>query len=173
MRRIFLLRHAKSSWDIEGQEDFDRPLNQRGRNSVPAVGAYLRAQEIAPDLILCSTACRTRETLALLLPFLRGEATIRLEDRLYLASADRLAAALKLLDNAVRQVLIIAHNPGIQELALSLAAKDRSGERRAMESKFPTAALAEIDLPGRPWSSLEPHAGRLVRFVTPRSLSQD
>jgi phosphohistidine phosphatase len=172
MRRLFLLRHAKSSWETAGQEDFERPLNERGRTSVPMIGAFMLQHGVAPDLVLCSTACRTRETLALVLPFLRGEASIRLEDRFYLASAAKLSAALKRLDNAVRQVMIVAHNPGIQELALGLVANDRSDMRQAIESKFPTAGLAQIDFPSGPWSSIEPHGGTLVRFVTPRSLAQ-
>lgn len=173
MRRLFLLRHAKSSWQTDGQEDFDRPLSERGRSTAPAIGAFMRQNDIAPDLVLCSTACRTRETLALVLPFLRGEATIRLEDRLYLASAAKLSAGLKRLDNASRQVMIIAHNPGLQDLALALSAKDRSQALQAIESKLPTAALVQIDFAMSRWSSLEPHSGTLARFVTPRSLASD
>ena len=173
MRRLFLLRHAKSSWQTDGQEDFERPLNERGRKSAPAIGAYMLRQGIAPDLVLCSTACRTRETLALVLPFLRGEATIRLEDRFYLASAAKLSAALRRLDNAVRQVMIVAHNPGIQEAALALSAEDLSADREAVERKFPTAALAQIDFAAGPWSAVEPHCGTLVRFVSPHTLAED
>jgi phosphohistidine phosphatase len=173
MRRLFLLRHAKSSWQTDGQEDFDRPLSERGRASAPQIGAFMLRQAITPDLILCSTACRTRETLACVLPFLRGEAVVRLEDRFYLASAAKLSAALRRLDNAARSVMIVAHNPGIQELALVLSAEDRSDIRQAIESKFPTGALAEIELPLDRWSSVEPHCGTLVRFVTPRSLAAE
>jgi phosphohistidine phosphatase len=173
MRRLFLLRHAKSSWQTDGQEDFDRPLNERGRASTPAIGAFMLRHGIAPDLVLCSTACRTRETLARILPFLRGEASVRLEDRLYLASAAKLSTALKRLDNAARQVMIVAHNPGIQDLALALSADDQSDARKAIESKFPTAALAQIDFAARSWLSVEPHSGTLVRFITPRALALD
>ena len=173
MRRLFLLRHAKSSWQTDGQEDFDRPLNERGRTSAREIGAFMLRQGIAPDLVLCSTACRTRETLALILPFLRGEATVRLEDRFYLASAAKLSKILERLDNAARQVMIVAHNPGIQDLALALSADDRSDARTAIESKFPTAALAQIDFAARSWPSVEPHSGALVRFVTPRALARD
>ena len=162
MRRLFLLRHAKSSWQTDGQEDFDRPLSERGRSTAPAIGAFMRQNDIAPDLVLCSTACRTRETLALVLPFLRGEATIRLEDRLYLASAAKLSAGLKRLDNA-----------GLQDLALALSAKDRSQALQSIESKLPTAALVQIDFAVSRWSSLEPHSGTLARFVSPRSLASD
>ena len=170
MRRVFLFRHAKSSWQTDGQDDFDRPLNARGRKSAPAMGAFMRENDIAPDLILCSTAWRARETLALVLPHLRGETTIELEDRLYLASATKLFARLKQLDHARRQIMIVAHNPGLQDLALLLAAEDDSAERKAVEGAFPTGALAQIDLPASAWSSIERHCGTLVRLVTPRAL---
>jgi len=170
MRRLFLLRHLKSSWQTDGLDDFERALSARGRNAAPAIGAFLAQNEIAPDLILCSTACRTRETLALVLPFLRGEAVIRLEDGLYLATAAQLTARLERLDKTARQVMIIAHNPGLQELAVMLSSKDGSADLAAIEDKFPTGALAEIELGDGRWPSLKPHAGALVRFVTPRSL---
>jgi phosphohistidine phosphatase len=154
----------------KGQDDFDRPLNARGRKAAPVMGAFMRANDIAPDLILCSTACRARETLALALPHLRGETTIELEDRLYLASATKLFARLKQLDHPRRQIMIVAHNPGLQDLALLLTAPDESAERKAVEDAFPTGALAQVDLPASAWSSIEQHGGTLVRLVTPRAL---
>jgi phosphohistidine phosphatase len=173
MRRLFLLRHAKSSLQTEGQDDFDRPLNARGRKDAPVIGASLRDNDIAPDLILCSTACRARETLALVLPFLRGEATIQLEDRLYLASAAKLLARLKQVDGARRQVMIVAHNPGLQDLTLMLSADDKNGNRHAIEGKFPTGALAQIDFNIAEWSSLVRHGGQFARLITPRSRASD
>lgn len=171
MRRLFLLRHAKSSWQTEGQDDFDRPLSGRGRKSAPVMGAFLRDTDIAPDLILCSTACRARETLGLVLPYLRGEATIQLEDRLYLASAAKLHARLKQLDGSWQRVMVVAHNPGLQELALMLSTEDETDNRRAVETKLPTGALVQIDCPVTRWSSLARHSGQLARLATPRSLA--
>lgn len=173
MRRLLLLRHAKSSWKTEGQDDFDRPLSPRGRKSAPVMGAFLRDADIAPDLILCSTACRARETLSLILPFLRGEATIQLEDRLYLASAAKLLARLKQLDSPWQRVMVVAHNPGLQNLALMLSAEDKNGNRQAVESKLPTGALAQIDCPVTQWSALARQGGQITRLVTPRSLAAD
>jgi phosphohistidine phosphatase len=173
MRRLFLLRHAKSSWQTEGQDDFDRPLSARGRKGAPVMGAFLRDNDIAPDLILCSTARRARETLALALPFLRGEATIQFEDRLYLASAAKLFARLKQLDGAWRQVMIVAHNPGLQDLTMMLSAENENGNRHAIDGKFPTGALVQFDFQIAEWSSLTRHGGQLVRLVTPRSLAAD
>ena len=171
MRRLFLLRHAKSSWQTEGQEDFDRPLNARGRKAVPMIGSYLQDNGCSPDLILCSTACRARETLGLLLPCLRGEATITLEDTLYLASADRLLARVKETGDGFTDLMIIAHNPGMQDLTLTLAAFGT--DLPTVREKYPTAALAQIDFDANSWASIDPQAGVLARFVTPRALETE
>ena len=171
MRRLFLLRHAKSSWQTDGQGDFDRPLNARGRDTAPRIGASIRDDASSPDLILCSTACRARETLSLILPCLQGETTILLEDALYLASTDRLLARLKKVDDAFSDVMIIAHNPGLQDLTLALAAFGSA--LPSVQSKFPTAALAQIDFDAHGWSSINPQSGVLSRFTTPRGLAEE
>lgn len=168
MRRLFLLRHAKSSWQIEGQDDFDRPLNARGHKAGPLIGAYIADHDLSPDLILCSTACRARQTLALILPSLEGEATILLEDALYLASSERMLARLAQCDDRFGNVMVIAHNPGLQDLTLSLAGFGK--ELPAVKKKYPTAALALIDFKIDSWAAAAPHEGVLTRFVTPRSL---
>lgn len=169
MRRLFLLRHAKSSWQVEGQDDFDRPLNARGRKAGPLMGAFIAENDSSPDLILCSTACRARQTLALVLPFLEGEATILLEDALYLASSDQLLHRLTRADDRFGRVMIIAHNPGLQDLTLSLAAF--GAELGTVKRKFPTAALGQIDFDIDSWAAVAPQEGVLTRFVTPRGLS--
>lgn len=169
MRRLFLLRHAKSSWQTEGQDDFDRPLNARGRKAGPLMGAYIAEHGTSPDLILCSTACRARQTLSLILPFLAGEATIHLEDALYLASSDRMLARLVQAEDSFERVMIIAHNPGLQDLTLSLA--EFGADLETVRNKFPTAALAQIDFDIDSWAAAAPREGILTRFVTPRGLA--
>ena len=173
MRRLFLFRHAKSSWQEDGQDDFDRPLNARGRKAPPVTAAFLRRNGLFPDLVLCSTACRARETIALALPFLQGEATILLEDRLYLASAAKLFNRLHEIDDRFRQVMIVAHNPGLQDLALMLTASGADDDMTLIQSKFPTAALAQIDFRAESWSTVMRRTGMLVHFVTPRVLAAD
>jgi phosphohistidine phosphatase len=173
MRRLFLFRHAKSSWKDDGQDDFDRPLNGRGRKAVPVTAAFLHRSGLFPDLILCSTACRTRQTLALALPCLEGEATILLEDRLYLASAAKLFNRLHEIDDRYRRVMVVAHNPGLQDLALTLAGTGSEDDMALVRSKFPTAALAQIDFASGSWATMARESGSLVRFVTPRVLESE
>lgn len=171
MRRLYLLRHAKSSWQNEEQDDFDRPLSGRGRKAAPVTAAFLRRNALFPDLILCSSACRSRESLALTLPCLRGEATILLEDRLYLASAAKLFNRLREVDDRFGQVMIVGHNPGLQDLALMLAGDGPEDDMAQVQEKFPTAALAVIDFAVQSWTGVERRGGALARFVTPRALA--
>jgi phosphohistidine phosphatase len=129
---------------------------------------YLDAEEIRPELVLCSSALRTRETLARILPGLGSELTVRIEPSLYSFDADGLFQRLRDLPADVGSVMLIGHNPGMQELASSLAAEgDRLDELR---KGFPTAALAELDVPIGSWDELAPGSGRLDRFIVPREL---
>jgi phosphohistidine phosphatase len=165
--RLWLLRHAKSSWDDPDMEDVDRPLAPRGARAADRMRDYLDAEEIRPELVLCSSALRTRETLARILPGLGSELTVRIEPSVYSFDADALLQRLQQLPADVGSVMLIGHNPAMQELASVLAAEgDRLDELRR---GFPTAALAEVDLGGS-WRTLAPGTGRLTRFIVPREL---
>lgn len=173
MIRLYLFRHAKSSWKTDGLDDFDRSLNGRGRAAAPAMGAFMRDEDINPELILCSAARRTRETLALILPFLRGDTVIHIEHDLYLADTNSLFNRLRGITPDVGHVMLIGHNPGMQDLAEHLIVPEESPAQRGLRSKFPTAALAEIRLETGRWADLTPHGGTLTRFTTPRALQAD
>ena len=148
-------------------EDVDRPLAPRGARAADRMRDYLDAEEIRPELVLCSSALRTRETLARILPGLGSELTVRIEPSLYSFDADALLQRLQQLPADVGSVMLIGHNPAMQELASLLAARgDRLDELRR---GFPTAALAEVDLGGS-WGELAPGTGRLTRFIVPREL---
>ena len=166
MRRLFLLRHAKSSWDEPGLADRERPLASRGRKATKLIAAYLRDEGISPQLVLCSSSVRTRETL-------RGlrldEADVRIEDDLYGASADELLAVVRHLPDEVDSVMLVGHNPGIEDLTIRLSGQ---GEELArVRQKFPTAALATLELDGS-WRELAPGGAELVAFVKPKELSK-
>jgi phosphohistidine phosphatase len=169
VRALYVLRHAKSSWDDPALADHERPLALRGQRAAKRIAKHMRRNEVEPELVLCSTATRARETLELLRPALRS-AKVLLEDDLYGASADALLARLRRVPDDVRSVLLIGHNPGLQELALVLA---REGEGRdRLETKFPTAALATFTL-AEPWSRLSPGGAALAGYVVPRDLGEE
>ena len=164
--RLYLLRHAKSSWDHPELADHDRPLAKRGRRATKALARYLREHEIAPELVLCSTARRARETLERIEPAL-GTPSVRYESELYAASAGALLERLREVPDEVSSVMLIGHNPGIEELAHGLA-----GPAPELGAKFPTGALAMLTLTGARWRDLDRGGARLVGFVRPRDLER-
>jgi phosphohistidine phosphatase len=166
MHTLYLLRHAKSSWDDPTLSDRERPLAPRGRRDAKRIAKHLRRTGSEPELVLCSSAARTRETLELVQPALAGP-TVMVEEELYGASSDELLARVRLVPDAVASVMLIGHNPGIHELALSLASVGDELER--LEAKFPTAALATFDLP-KTWGQLAPADATLAAYVVPKQL---
>jgi phosphohistidine phosphatase len=169
-RLLYLLRHAKSSWAAEDVPDRERPLAPRGRSATGLVGAYLRRQGIEPDLVLCSPALRARQTLELIETSLGEHADAQVEDGLYGASAEQLLGRVRQLPDSSSSVMLVGHNPGLQDLALLLAHDGEELER--LRQKFPTGALAAIVLPIAGWARARAGAGRLVRFVEPRRLTR-
>jgi phosphohistidine phosphatase len=168
MRRVYLLRHAKSSWRDRSLADRDRPLAGRGRRAAKAVARHLEAEGIRPDLVLCSPARRTRETLERVERGFGDQVEARLEEALYGASEAELLARIEALPQQVGSVMLIGHNPGLEELALALASEGAGLAR--MREKYPTAALATIDLPADHWSAIRRGSGELVGYVRPKDL---
>lgn len=164
MRRLLLLRHGEALPGAPEGSDRDRPLSPHGRRSASAVAAYMEREGILPDLALCSTAQRARETLE---PVCRRAHALetRFEDELYLASDASLASRLERLDAAASRVLLVGHNPGISGLALWLDpdARDRL--------RMPPAALAILALRVDGWSDLCRGSARLEDLVFAESLS--
>ncbi|MGY2053120.1 SixA phosphatase family protein [Methylobacterium sp. JK268] len=168
MRRLILLRHAKSDWP-DGVADADRPLAARGREAAPRMAAHLAEEGLVPDRVLVSPARRTQETWDLVAPALPGLA-VETVPQIYEASAQRLLDVVRSVDDAVATVMLVGHNPGMQELGqLLLSDEDRDG-LRALSRKYPTAGLAVIDLSAASWSAVGPGSGTLERFVTPKTL---
>jgi phosphohistidine phosphatase len=167
VHRLLLLRHAKSSWADPGVRDHDRPLNERGRRAAAAIGDQLRKEGWIPDVVLCSSARRTCETATLLA--LPETAELVVEHDLYLADADTVLHRIRAVDDRARTVMVVGHNPTMHEVALNLAADGSKPALRSLGEKYPTGALAVLDL-DRVWLALAPATGRLVAFVTPRAL---
>lgn len=171
-RRLFVFRHAKSSWVDTGLRDFDRTLASRGLKAAPRMGQLMAENGVAPDLILCSTSRRTRETLGLVLPFLKGECRILMENGIYEAGSEvTLIERLRQLPSSIERAMVVGHNPVMQDLALTLSGRARDeADLAAAREKFPTAGLAVLDLGDTPWLSLEPGCAVLDGFWRPREL---
>jgi phosphohistidine phosphatase len=167
MLRLALLRHAKSSWDNPGLDDFDRPLNDRGRQAAPVMGQILASLKFVPDVILCSPSCRTRETLAGV-AFGSAAPAATFDDALYLAGASDIATRIRKVTPANARVLVIGHNPGMHTLAARLATSGDAGLIARVKDKFPTAALAIYSFPQATWGQWEPETGHLEAFITPK-----
>jgi len=170
MKLLYLLRHAKSSWDGPDMADFDRPLTKRGRKSAKLMAQYFKEQGIKPAAILCSPAKRTQETLKYLVPILCDvEAT--LDRRIYEASYQTLLLCLADLPAELPSVLLIGHNPGLERLALYLMNdKDHGPTAARLQDKYPTGSLAVLSVPADDWRDLKVGSGRLDHFVRPADL---
>jgi len=162
-----LLRHAKSSWDDDRLADADRPLAPRGERAADAMATYIDDAAVRPELVLCSPALRARQTLEHVRASL-GEPEVVIDPQLYTFEADPLLVRLRAVPDAVAAVMIVGHNPAFHDLAAMLA---RTGDRLAdLAAKYPTGALAEIELDAPSWSAVGAGGGVLTRFVTPRML---
>jgi phosphohistidine phosphatase len=158
-RRLILLRHAKSDWpDVP---DHDRPLAKRGRRDAPVIGRWLRGHGYVPEVVVCSTARRTRQTWDLVAREVDGSPSVHFEPRAYAASAQTLLYLARELPGRYRTALLLAHNPGIEDLVNSLA---------AAELRFPTAAVAVFGFDGD-WADLALEPARLLDFTTPADLT--
>lgn len=170
MRRLILFRHAKSDWSDDGADDHDRGLSARGRKAAGPMGAWLAGRGFSPDLVLCSTARRTRATWDLAKAAFTPSPKARFERDIYLAPPAGLLEEAKAAPASVQTLLIVGHNPGLEQFVELLASRGDPEARRAYAEKFPTAAIAVLDFPFDDWAEIAPRSGRLDRFVTPRML---
>ena len=167
---LHLLRHAKSSWDDATVLDHDRPLAPRGARAARLIADYLSSAGVDPALVLCSPARRTVETLDALRPVISETAAVSIEPELYGADASEILEMLRTVDPQIGEVLVIGHNPGLQDLAIDLAGDEDGGLVEALRSKFPTCAMATFGVQVG-WVDLGSGHAHLTHFVTPRELS--
>ncbi len=170
MRRLMLLRHGKSDWTKPGAHDADRTLAPRGRAAAPRIGAYMAHHGLRPDLVVCSTATRTRETWNLVAAAFDDAPPVVYEDRIYESSTDALLTVIRETKGATHALMLVGHNPGLHDLAQRLIAAGDIDARQRLLEKFPTAGLAVIDFTIDDWRRLHLRSGRLDRFVAPRML---
>lgn len=164
MKKLFLLRHAKSSWADATRADFDRPLNERGQHAAPLIGRYMRERKLRPDLIISSPAERARATAALVIKAAGIDTPLRYDERIYEATCARLFEIVSQIEDAAGEVLLVGHNFGLEELLERL-----TGEARHMA----TATLALVTLDIEKWSKLRDRCGRIELFVKAKDLEID
>jgi phosphohistidine phosphatase len=170
MPRLLLLRHAKSSWDDPEIDDFDRPLNTRGRRSAPLMGRHCAQHNLIPQTILCSSARRTRETLAGIMPYFTDDLKIQITRDLYMTSQERHLDLIREAGDTARTLMTIGHNPALRDLAILLIGSGNPSLRAELDDKFPTAAVAVIDFDVSAWDQVRPGSGRIVALFRPREL---
>lgn len=170
-RRLYLLRHAKSGWDDPSVADFDRPLDARGERAIAAMAVHCRQIRLAPSLVLCSPSRRTRMTWRALSQAISEPPRLLFPEELYGASAKDLADCIARNARGSAEILVIGHNPGMHDFALSLAgAGDDSDQFARLQRKFSTAALATFNISAPSWDDLLAAGGDLTGFVTPKQL---
>ena len=162
--RLILTRHAKSSWDDPTIDDHERPLNQRGRAAALDVGQWLAQHDFVPDLVLCSTSARTRETWEIIATALPRSAEARYERALYLASPEQMLDVLHKVKDAAT-VMVLGHNPGTALLATALAANPPNHPRFA---HYPTAATTVYQFEVQDWGGIAWNSGDVLEFTVPR-----
>ncbi len=173
MRRLMLLRHAKTERAQPGESDRDRKLSERGRSDAPLIGAYMAHHGLVPDLALVSPATRAQETWALLADcFGKKTPAVVNDERIYNADSQVLMALLAETERA-KSLVLVGHNPGLHDLAVQLIASGDVEARERTAEGLPTSGLVVIDLAFDDWSRLHVHAGRLERFVSPRLIGAE
>ncbi|MFI1167337.1 SixA phosphatase family protein [Streptomyces sp. NPDC020801] len=167
LRRLVVLRHAKSAWP-HGVPDHERPLAPRGRRDAPAAGRALAEADWLPDLALCSTALRARRTWDLVSAQWGTPPPVRYDSRLYAADAGTLLTVVREVPPEVGTLLLLGHNPGLQELVLELAGDGLDDTLDRLRVKFPTSAVAVLAWHGAGWQALAPGTALLTELTVPR-----
>ena len=170
MKRLILLRHAKSSWDQPGLDDFQRPLAPRGRRAAPVMARHLAEAVGLPDHVLCSPAARAAETWELVAGEWGAEPSSEFERAIYMAAPSTLLRLAQHQSDGYRSLMLVGHNPGMEELAGRLCRPGDTLAHRRLREKYPTAGLAVIDFAVDSWSDVDWGAGTLTDFVRPKDL---
>ncbi|HET9715308.1 MAG TPA: histidine phosphatase family protein [Pseudolabrys sp.] len=171
MRRLFLFRHAEAERSLPGTDDRARKLDDHGRRDAALIGSYMASHALLPDQALISPALRAQETWQLAAQFLQSPPPSSLVELLYDARPDAIMDVIRRTPANIQRVLILAHNPGLHEVAVTLIASGDVDARERLREKLPTSALLVIDFAFESWGKLHARSGRLERFVTPKSLT--
>lgn len=170
MKTLLLMRHAKSSWDDPSLADYDRPLAPRGLKVAKRIGRELAVRGWLPDRALVSPAARTRKTWKLISAELPGKPKVDFPETLYATPAEKILAEIRKAPKKADTLLVLGHNPGLEDLARQLAGEESDADPlERLRKKFPTAALARLAFTGE-WRDLKPNSARLTHFLTPKEL---
>lgn len=173
MRRLILLRHAKAERAQPGEKDHERALTDRGRADAARIGAYMTRHRLIPNRALVSTSARTRETWALVAKAFSKAPPARFDERIYESSPQAILAVISEAGAKAETLLVVGHNPSVQELAAMLTASGDVDARRRLKEEFPTAAIAVITFAADDWANIHPRGGRLEHFVSPKWLEAE
>jgi len=168
VRDLIIMRHAKSDWSHEHSADFDRPLNKRGERDAPRMAKWMTSVKLVPDLLICSPALRARQTATEIINGLDlTDEVIIYDQRMYLASTDTLVNIIRETENKFRAVMLIGHNPGLENLAVELCNDDLLPDQDG--GLMTTANIIHLRL-HRPWENLERHSCEFVQIMRPKQL---
>lgn len=170
MKHLAVLRHAKSSWDDAALGDFNRPLNDRGWKAARRIGRELKHRGMHFDFVIASTAARVRETIDGVQGHYDFDAPIQFEPQMYGASERELLVLVRALPESVKAPLFVGHNPGLERLLVDLTRDDEGGLRHRVAGKFPTGAMAVMELPAHRWADVTPGSGKIVELILPKEL---
>jgi phosphohistidine phosphatase len=170
MKRIVLIRHAKSSWSDPDIADVERPLNQRGRLCAPLMAAWLREHDLTPDHVWLSPAVRSGETWARMAPLFPAGPTPETEKALYMADPQTALSVIKMTPETAETVFLIGHQPGIGSLARKLSTSKVGESQRRAFTKYPTAGTAVFECDAADWTKVEFGKNHFRHFATPKDL---
>lgn len=170
MKVLTILRHAKSSWDDSNLGDFDRPLNDRGRKAARRIGEEMNQRRMRFDHVVASPAQRVRETLDGVAGGYGGRFETEFNERIYMADVRTLLEAIRSIPDDSARPLLVGHNPGLEQLLARLTSDDEHGLRGRIVGKYPTGALAVVEIPADGWRDVEEGSGRIVELILPRDL---
>ena len=169
-KTLYILRHAKAEVGLPTQDDFDRALAPRGVSDAATLAAHMEKIHLLPELVWCSSAVRTRQTLTRMQEVFAAPLPVEYKDKLYNASAGEMLAMISAAPEDISSLMVIAHNPGVHQLALKLA---QAGDDKPLDTlaiKYPTCSLTVVEFASAAWRDLAVSHGKLLDFITPKML---
>ena len=170
MKTIFLLRHAKSSWDDVSLDDFDRPLSTRGIKSCKKIGKYLKKNKLIPDIVYCSSAIRAKQTWELVNRIVEKKKNVVYKSKLYMANSSDFIDVIRKTDNIFHSLMLISHNPGMEIFAREISKNKTDKHYESIDLKYPTGGLVIIRFNLNIWSKIKYETGDICEFIKPRDL---